>query len=401
MTTDLHRVFDGPNYRVKDQQKAALYATIRNSGGITRKELAHQHSIRRTTVSNLVQELAEDNLIHEGELEPTGNQGRPQIPLFPNFDRFAAIALYFVSLELKGTLVNSGDQVLDEHTTSLSESTDHTELGNSILETVRYLRSRIPHQTELLGCSITFPGYVDTSNRTWVYSARLPHLAGFSLQELSLRIQYPLECMRSLDAELEYLLDRNPGYRNGGTMLVHWGYGIGAAYAYEGNVIRTGVGSFAEFGHIPFVASNRSAQHARCICGNIGCLETEAALWAILPQLQATHPDLPQDEAEFANLFAGSSLESHPAVEHAIASFGQALASLVTLFAPDHLLIYGPFISSNRVFKTLHDKLAEDLSPILRNVMKVKPITSGFAGDVFGSTSRLFRNGIARNLLAK
>ncbi len=401
MTIDLNHLFDGPNYRIKDQQKALLYATIRASAGITRKELAERHAIRRTTVSNLVQELIDDAIVHEGELRSNGSQGRPQIPLYPSFDRFVGIALYFVSLELKGALVNSGYQILAEETTDLSERTDQSELADSIVEMVEALRNRKPSGAELLGCSVTFPGYVDTEEQTWVYTARWPKLGGFSLRKLEDRIPYPLVCTRSLDAELEYLLGRNTAYRTGGTILVHWGYGIGASYAFNGTVIRTRVGSFAEFGHVLLGCTASPDRTRRCICGRAGCLETGAALWAVLPRLREEDPTLPDDEGEFAAAFAGSELESHPVMDEALTSFCDGLTALITLLAADRVLIYGPFVESDRVFSALVQNVSAELPDLFRDIVEVERVAGGFAGDVFGSTATIFRNGFTRALKAQ
>lgn len=401
MTIDLNHLFDGPSYRVKDRQKALLYATIRASAGITRKELAERHAIRRTTVSNLVQELVDDAIVREGALRSNGSQGRPQIPLYPSFDRFVGIALYFVSLELKGALVNSGYQLLAEKTTDLSEHTDHSELADSILGMVEALRGHRPSGAELLGCTVTFPGYVDTEKQTWVYTARWPKLGGFSLREFEDRLPYPLVCTRSLDAELEYLLGRSSSYRNGGTILVHWGYGIGASYAYNGTIIRTRVGSFGEFGHVPLGCASSPDRTKRCICGRAGCLETEAALWAVLSRLRGVRPDLPDDEGEFAAAFVNSDLESHPVIMEALTSFCNGLTALITLLAADRVLIYGPFVESDRIFSALVQRVSEELPGLFRDIVEIERVTGGFAGDVFGSIATVFREGFTRALKAR
>ncbi len=397
MTGDLEQLYEGPSYRAKDKQKALIYHAVRSSPGLTRKQLAENLSLRRTTVSNLVQQLLDGGLLREGELKSSGRQGRPQISLQPNINRFMALALYFVSMELKGALINSAYQIVAEQTETLCERTDHAQLRDRIVATVQALRPHAPPDVEVLGCGITFPGYTDTLRQRWVFAARWPRLRDFSVHDLASRINLPVSCRRSLDAELEHLLRQYPAYRTGGTLLVHWGYGIGSSYAHNGEIIRTAAGGFGEIGHVSLCDSGDGS---RCICGRRGCLETEAALWAILPQLRQTAPDLPHGEEAFARVLIERKLASHPVVQQAVAAFTRAMVVLYTVLAPDRIILYGPFLNSDTVFQQVIDGVYTGLSPVFANLLSVERITTGFTAGLIGSTAELFHEAYRRHLVA-
>ncbi len=397
MNADLQQLFDGPSYRAKDKQKAKLFHAIRSTEGGTRKQLADQFALRRTTVSHLVQQLLDDDLVREGELRNSRRLGRPQIPLYPNFNRFTALALYFVSMELKGALLNSADEVLAERSVTLSEQSNHAQLTNRIVETAHALRQQVPPGSELLGCGITFPGYVDTYRRRWVFAARWPGLREFSATQIESRLNLPLAFRRSLDAELDYLLGRYPEYRTGGTLLVHWGYGIGSSYAHDAHIIQTVAGGFGEIGHVALCEGTNAA---RCICGRTGCLETEAALWAVLPRLRESVPDLPHGEEEFSRAFLERNLAEHPQVKHAVAAFTRALVVLHTLFAPERMVLYGPFIDSDEIYRTVASGVYHAFPENFTKLLTIERIRTAFAGDLFGATSGFFRDAYTRYLLA-
>ena len=398
MTSNFDHLYDRTGYRVKDKQKALIYGRLRFLPGSTRKELAEKLSLRPSTVSNLVEELIDDGLVYEGELRPQSGQGRRQISLYPNVDRFVAIALYFVSMTLKGALVNCGNHVRSEHTLTLSENTGHDALNAGVVESTQALRADKPAEAELVGCGVTFPGFVDTYNNRWVFAARWPRLREFDLTGLQSQVDLPIRFRRSLDAELEYLLEQNPRYRKGGTVLVHWGYGIGSSYACDGLIIETAVGGFGEIGHVNL----HGAPDGRvCVCGRRGCVETEAALWAVLPHLQDAAPDLPMGEEEFADAFVERDLEKHPAVQHAVAEFTRAMVVLYTVLAPDHMVLYGPFLDCDTVFERVRDAIHTDLSLIFAKRLSIERISAAFSGDLFGSTSPFFRETYTRYLLAK
>lgn len=397
MYSILDTLYDTPNYRAKDKQKAVIYHTVSTHPGLTRKKLAEQLALRGSTVSNLVQQLLDAGLLREGELRTNGRQGRPQIALHPNFNRFVSIALYFVSMELKGALLNAGHEVIAEYSVTLSKRTDHAQLTQRILEVMNYLYDQAPAAAEVLGCGITFPGYVDTHQQRWLFAARWPNLRNFSVRNLEHHTSLPLICRRSLDAELEFLLSAHPEYRDGATLLVHWGYGIGSSFAYQGDVIQPSAGGFGEIGHVDLC---HSPDNLECICGRRGCVETEAALWAILPKLKETLDELPEAEDAFAQAFASHNLTDHPVVTHAVTAFTRAMTTLYTLLAPDRMILYGPFLNSDTLFERVRDGIFSELPSMFSNLFTVERIETGFTGDLYGATVEFFRDAYRKHLVA-
>jgi transcriptional regulator of PTS gene len=197
----------------------------------------------------------------------------------------------------------------------------------------------------------------------------------------------PLIVNRSLDAELTYLMVNNPVYASGGTLILHWGYGIGAAYAYDGRIVKTSFGSFCEIGHLVLNPGNGT----KCTCGAIGCLETSAALWALLPEFRRIDPDVPVDEIEFEKYISGKNIERYPFVTKAAEAMGHALAILQTVFLPDRIIVYGPLMSNPEIFKIMMKQAKIVGSNFAVKEINVECSGSNFEGDIIGGTSELFQ----------
>jgi transcriptional regulator of PTS gene len=125
------------------------------------------------------------------------------------------------------------------------------------------------------------------------------------------------------------------------TLMLHWGYGIGAAFSASHGASVDNTTGFGEVGH--WQLSNRNL---RCRCGHSGCLETVAALWAIGPQLLGESFDDAMDETQAAELLRAMPLTEHPAFRLALQEVVLAASNLCRVFFPSHLVITGPFIEN-------------------------------------------------------
>jgi len=391
---NIHRI---SKYRIKDREKASIFQYICSQPSPTRKKAAADLKIRPTTVSKSVQELIQDNLVYEGEVRNPGRQGRPEIFLYPNLDRYTAIALYVVSLEIKGALINLGEDILAEESITLTAGADNRVLTREISSLIHHLDLKKPAGSEILGTGVSLPGTVNLPTRNWISSCRWPLLRNLSFNAIEKKSVHKLSVHKFLDTELEFLLIKNPDYRQGGTILFHWGYGIGSAYANMGRVLRSTLGRFGEIGHWKV----DDPVPRKCTCGLTGCLETKAALWALLPEIRKTYPDTPQDENEFQNFFQQNGLEQLPLMDKALESIILALTNLYKIFFPDRILIISPFTNSKSILARLKEGLMDNIPDFARETVSLVNLNQGFQGEIFGSTYSLFHDTLRNALIAR
>ena len=125
------------------------------------------------------------------------------------------------------------------------------------------------------------------------------------------------------------------------------GTGIGGAMVFEGSVYR-GRGFAGEFGHTRFA----HGEHM-CDCGQRGCWETEAAgpaLERLARQLIADDPngslanlvdDATPSGPTISAAAAGGDPQAITLISQVGRNFGQGLASVISVFDPDRVVVGG------------------------------------------------------------
>ncbi len=397
MLSAVDDIHEGSRYRIKDKEKARIFHAICSENSITRKKVFESLEMRPTTVSKAVSELLEDKIIYEGESINPGKKGRPEIGLFPNYNCFTNIAVYVFSKELRGVLINLGEEIISELIVHVNEDADNHNFLAAMNSMIDQLILSNPAGSKMLGIGVSVSGSVNSRELTWLYTSRWPKLKNLSFKELSRRTGLKVSIQRILDTDLKYILLKKKENRNCGTLLVHWGYGIGSAYANEGNVLTSTLGAFGEIGHWQVNTDNPEP----CTCGASGCLETEAALWALLPEIEKSFPGTPEDEDEFEEFYGKHKISGLPVVQKAYKYILNTLINLYYVLYPDQILLYGPFFNNELLFSRLSAGLKARIPEISREPLKISRYKYVQQGAIVGSTYPFFRAELSSFLRAK
>ncbi|HUV08386.1 MAG TPA: ROK family protein [Spirochaetia bacterium] len=394
MISNIISNYERERYRIKDKEKALVFQEVCTIPDLTRKTIASKRGMRPTTVSMIVQELIDDGLIFEGRIKAPGKPGRPEFYLQPNYNRCSVIVIYIQARELIGLLINLGNQILVEKSLFVPGDTSKKTFIHYFLNLIKALREAVPQGSELLGVGISLTGTVDPTAKTWISSARWRKFRNLNFTELEKTLGLTIIPRRSLDTELEYLIEQNPSYRVGNIILFHWGYGIGSAYGHAGKVLGSTIGRFGEIGHLCICPSLGK----QCQCGAYGCLETEAAMWSLLPEIRKRYPEVHEDEWELAELLKNQDALELPVIRKALEYVTTGLVNLYRLFYPDRILLIGPFTENKEIATKLAGSFKESIEDFARNRVVIEEIHDGFRGCVFGSTYPFIREKL-RNLL--
>jgi transcriptional regulator of PTS gene len=263
-----------------------------------------------------------------------------------------------------------------------------TELVTSVLSTVE------PNST-VLAVALSIPGLVNSATKDWIFSARWPKLRHLSLGKMQQSFQVNFVIKRQLDVQLEYAMLRDPRLRRGNILLFHWGYGIGGAFARNGSVITSQSGVFCQIGHVSVYPDSTKP----CICGRVGCLEADAALWALAPEMERAHGPAPQNELELVEFLSSQPVPATSYFRHARKSVAHALSHLLAVLVPDRVLMYGPFLKNEEVFDSLIEEV-RNLSPPFVAENTVFEAVKAMSWDAPGSTVAIFLNAYQSRLVA-
>ena len=371
----------------RDEHKRRIYEAIRANPGISRNRIARICRIRPSTVSDLVAQLLSDNLVLERQAYPSQGQGRPEIALSPAYSRFVIVGIHIVSKQLKAILMDASETRLAEATLLLPDDLDNDGFISNVVDVVQYLIEKRPLYSEVIGVTVIVPGLVRFEPRIWVLTTRFPSIRHVSIDRLEKALQMRVVFKRALDAGLQYLLRKNNQYASGGTVLFHWGYGIGAAYAYDGQIMESHKGPVLEIGHFRY-NTNAAKQ---CVCGLVGCLETEAALWALFPDLEDAVGPLPEDEDAFEVTRAVQQFAHNPAFDHAVSSISRAVASLYAILNPNRFLFIGPFTEKIDIIHRIRDNVLSMIIPSSADFFDIETVTVERGGETVAVSETLFR----------
>lgn len=327
-----------------DRDCARIYRLILNGGAHSRTDIGRILQLRSTSVSRVVGDLIARRLVIEAVGEASG-RGRPPAILVAHTRRIGASVIYVSSQSLSGALVDLNGHLVAERRRAIAADADNAAIATVMAELARDLLGAMPPGMSHAGTAVSLSGLIDLKQGQWLLASRWPRMRGLDIASVLEPVAGPVTICRNLDAELRARAGREPENFAGGTILLHWGWGVGLAYAVDGEPFAP-TGSFGEIGHWRLAALNGR----RCGCGNSACLETGAALWSLLPTLRRRWPDLDQDEIRLARQLAGLDLLSLPEMETAVELVARALANACRMLFPARIAVSGPFSANPQLW---------------------------------------------------
>lgn len=392
MISTLEQIHQGKRYRLKDQDKAQIYQEICTTHRCSRKAIIRKLSIRPTTVSKIVRELIEDGLVEETPERFQEAPGRAQVVLRANPDRLTAISLTVQARQLRAVRLNIAEEVRERYMEALPPDVSNEGFLEACLRAYREVTREVIPGSEVLGVAVSLVGTVDGAHKRWVSTARWRNIQNLDFGILEQSLGQPVLINRMQDAELLYFLQKNPPFREKNVLFVHWGFGIGASYASKGKLLESTLGRTCEIGHMrvsPFSAK-------QCQCGAYGCLETEAALWALQgnTHLENELPFLAPgviDEEELGRQFREIDVSENPLMEKAVNHFCLALYNLHQVFYPDTVLFLGPVTENPWVFQQIKRYMERELPVYARDRVEYLVLPGGFKGCIRSSVYPFFQ----------
>ena len=390
--------FRTTDIRVKDADKAEIYEILFHGKARSRKELLDRYRFRPTVLTPAIRELLEDGLIVEGSRERSSSGGRPEVKLAPDPDRLAAICFHAESRHLKAALVNLNGDILRETGREFNASEGKEAFLDLCREQIVTLKQQMPRTALLAGIGMSLPGSVDTRTKTYKSSYRWPNLRGLDLTILEQEFGCELNVRKDLDSILEHSILSYPELGRGNTLLFHWGFGVGFAFAQNGRNINNESSRFGEIGHTRVDLSNKHP----CICGSVGCIETETAIWALLPAMQTLDSSLYDDEEAITDYCRSHpEVEGLPAVQNAVRTVSLAMMNIYRIFFPTSVLLLGPYFHVPSIAGSLEERMIMETSTIGSPVLHFRTVEDGYRGCIYTNARHVFAKKLGEMLRAK
>ena len=363
---------------LRQSNRLRVIETLYNQPGTSRAELARTTGLSRATVSMLVEELEEANIVeaHDvGEDIRPRNTGRPPIPLSLVPSAAFAVGLDVGRQHIRVAVCDlSGRPVLDEWSPA---EVDHAPM-ESLHLAYDLVRSALDatgvEPDRLLGVGMGLAAPINTVTGELEAYGILPGWDGIRpAAEMEQRLGVSVQLDN--DANLGALGEKVFGVARGVDDLIYvrLSAGVGAGLVLNGRPYHGARGVAGEIGHVSVVDNGLI-----CRCGNRGCLETVAspvAVAALLGRSSGRHVSV----AELLDLVLLGDRGAQRAVSDAGALVGRALAMLVNTLNPELVVVGGELAGAGAV---LLDSIR---SSIERNAVMPASgavnITAGTLGD--------------------
>lgn len=253
---------------------SVLLEQLLDNGPRSRAELAEETGLTKATVSSLVTDLLERDLVQELNTQRDGRIGRPGVLVAARMGRVGGIGLQIDRDFIAACVVDFSGNILVQHRRQMDNlSTDPDRIFARLGRiATRVVAEAVQRGIHCVGATLAVPGLVDPGTGTLCLAPNL-HWLDADVSELLVRHVFPLgfgahvENEANLGALAE--LRCGAGKQLSSFVYLSAGSGVGAGVIIDGYLVRGSHGFAGELGHI-VVDPNGSP----CSCGANGCLET-------------------------------------------------------------------------------------------------------------------------------
>ncbi|WP_408897746.1 ROK family protein [Nocardioides sp. R1-1] len=354
-----------------------LLALLRDGRASTRAELRALTGLSRTAVVARVGALVDAGLLRAGaELASTG--GRPAGSLV--FDTGAGVVL-------AAAIGRSRSQVavFDLGGAELASSAVDHEIGAGpdavmpgVADQLRGLLER--GHPPVLGVGVSLPGVVDPVRAVSVDTPVMPGWDGVPLAPYLVAVaDAPLFLANDADtlARSEFLGHART-IRN--LLVLKASTGLGLGVIADGRIVSGALGAAGELGHtkVPEAAGRP------CRCGDVGCLETVAAGWALVARLREQGRDVGHVRDLVAHALAGDA-EAKQLIRESGRHVGELLAVAINLLNPGAVVLGGDMAAVYDVYAAgVRESVYGRASALATRELNVLPATYGDRAGLVG-----------------
>jgi glucokinase-like ROK family protein len=371
----------GDQALVRDINQALILKRLRESTPLSRARLSELTGLNKTTVSSIVRELIDQDIIREIGAHSNGT-GRPGImlELNPNAGCIvsAEIGVDFITV----IRANFMPEIHWRKHEPMEQAADVNAVLAQVIALLRLgVQSAQQAGQRVFGVTIGVPGLVDRNTGNVLFA---PNLAWHSVlleqvveEALGLPVTIDNEANMATLGELYFGVAR--GYRH--VVYLSIGIGLGGGIISDGRLFAGNAGFAGEFGHMPMDPNGRL-----CNCGSRGCFETLVSQPALYEHIQRAVGEGRKTTLSAVALDRRLTLEAVieaartgdqvclQACQDVGLLLGRGVAGLANAFDPE-LIVFGGGLSAMSEFLLPHARaeLARRMEPWRRRVPDIIP----------------------------
>lgn len=386
-------------YTVRQHNTALILATLRQNETLSRAEIAARTGLNRSTVSSIINELLENNVIEETILQ-SEKIGRPgmllklnaqygfTIGIDVNVDYISTVLMdytYAIKWQ-KRTPINPPHQQEAVLQQAIELTREAVELGGS-------------QGMKPLGIGVVLPGLVDVYQGVMIVGPNLgwKNVPIRALWQAHFDMPIFVENDANAAAMGEYYIGEAKDIQH--FIFINVGVGIGGGIVIDGNLLRGSRGFASEIGHMVVEPEGKL-----CGCGSRGCLETVTGNTAIIEAVQQTlHNSTPispfTNEQTIKEItldeIVDAAIDGHPVCIEQLKTVGNSLGlvvgTLVNIFNPK-LVVIGGYSHEmvTQILPDLRSSAQAHIMSVSRNDLDIRASRFGVSSSVIGAAALVF-----------
>jgi len=330
---------------MRQMNRSLVLNTIRLKGPISRTEIARGTGLSGATISGLVSELLDDDLIFELE-EGDSSGGRRPVLLTLNPSGGYVVGIKLMKDSIIAALTNLEAKVVDSMSVPINNTLPEEVVNAIALEVEELLQKNAIPSTKLFGIGIGLAGIVEQDTGI----LRLSPIFGWQGIPFGKMVQDKLQVPMYIDNDVNTVTLTEKWFGMARDidhfLTVTIGRGVGLGIVSNGRLYR-GRGGAGEFGHVVV-----DPHGDLCMCGKQGCLETFVADPYLLKKAKAD-PELSehvQSIGDLRTMALEGNLAARAVYDQAGEVLGRELANLINVFDPQMIILTGEGVKAKELF---------------------------------------------------
>ena len=379
---------------IREPNEVRVLRLVRDSGEISRVEIAKTCNLNKAYVSELVARLIQTGFLEEtGRVEANEKVGRKRMLL-----RFVPLAGLVAGVDVGMThstvvLADLNATVLQEKTFFYSLDTSAKEVLSNVVDTISKLLTAARYsQSRLVGIGVGVQGLIDYKTNTLMVSHNKKSWEGESLSaELETQFKVPMYVENDVKAMTlgEYLLGSAKGIKN--LVYLFIGDGLGAGIMINGHLHRGFTSSAGEIGYTELEpASYYKEQFPLMYNGQLmfGQILTDTSIVESYRRNISEHTTEQLSVATIADKATNGDGTARQIIKECALLLSSLCINLINTLNPELIIVGGKLSQCYpKVIDLVRETIHRDLLSVPAEAVKVKAATHGEEAVALGATS--------------
>ncbi|CAM3926878.1 ROK family transcriptional regulator [Alkalicoccus chagannorensis] len=330
--------------RMKSENRTRVLQVIRRHDGISRADIAKQTGLTPPTVTNLVQELLQEELVEESRAGDSKGGRKPiLLTVHPHSRRIIGVDVGVK--KVRTAAADMHGRLLKQQVSELPPSLSEEQFMAFLKETIEHFLAASPEvRTKVIGVGVAMHGIVNAENGEAVHAPSF----GFRRMPVRKRLEEALAMPVFIENDAKAMALGEHWFGAGRTaesfFCLNLGEGIGGGFIYQGELYHGADHLAGEAGHV-VIAKDGPV----CSCGGRGCLQAFVSGGAVRRQLHLEGAEAADAEGLYESARDGSAA-SIRRWEEIGDTLGIGLVNVIHLLNPPLVLLGGGMAGASDYF---------------------------------------------------